>query len=159
MRTNLYIPDEKTEVYERAKAELGDSLSATFVRCLENELRLKQLQQRRIVFDARTADGGASKKAFEGHWLIGSTERPAQFTDESGNIVRFHPSGDVARYAVARSTKGKIVVLYLDENGCRAFAPFDTFEEFRDSPNRHPLALVEAVGKQLGVQVVEELDL
>lgn len=164
MRTTVYVPDDQEGLIERAKAELGDSLSATFVRCIKDALELKQLAEKRIVVEIRDWKGAVSRKAFSGRMLVGREDRGEQFDWPKNHAL--YPS--MVRYAVAESSKTKSIVLlvFTQINSehlaagwyCTMIETFPSFEAFSSAPQL-PMALIEAVSKVLGVLYVEEMDI
>jgi len=157
MKTTVYIPSDKEQMYERAKQELGESISATFVRCLERELEARELATQRIVVEVY--DGTAhriSRKAFEGRWIVGDDSHPEEhhWSEQSG--ARWAGSPDCA---VAQTKKGALVVLsdYSDDQW-KGWAVFNSFEELRAS-EQYPDSLVAAVADVLDIDHIEELDI
>jgi hypothetical protein len=160
MKATIYIPDDKAELYEQAKAKLKDSISETFVHCLENALENLKVSFGRIVVDVEDPDTGhLSKKAFQGAWLIGDeTHGEAYLFDKDKTDA--HAEGE---YAVAHTKKGGIVVACFDRAGAlkvlRTFANYKQFSaaESNDYPG-FPKSLIAAVASELGEEHIEELD-
>lgn len=162
MKATLYIPESKAELYEKAKATLGESISATFVKCLERELQAFETAPGRIVVSLRDRYGRHRTKAFEGVWLVGGPEPKDGEThhfDSDATGVYGHSIS-----SVARTKAGRIVVVTWDENSGDTFTIHQDFEEFREAKhdNRYPAypaSLVSVVGSELGSDNIEELDI
>jgi hypothetical protein len=159
MKTTLYVPDEKVALYERAKEELGESLSSTFIKCLERELAMRKLKTERIVVEVTDRQTDRStKKAFQGRWLVASDRQPEQFWFEGGGA-----SGS-GFYAVAQSAKGTLVVLSGENdeewNELTYHGDFDDFKDAKDGVySRYPDSLIAAVAEELDLDYAEELDI
>jgi hypothetical protein len=103
MKATIYIPDEKAALYEQAKEKLSNSISETFVRCLERALENRRISVGRIVVELQDEPTGRiCKQAFEGAWIIGDENR--------GEQHRFNETKTGLRgggeYSVARTKKG-----------------------------------------------------
>jgi len=160
MKATIYIPDDKAEVYEKAKTTLQDSISQTFVRCLERELENRLVKAERIVVElSHPETGRLSKKAFKGVWLIGSENEGEDF----------HPTedgpGSGGEFSVAKTEGGRIAVLKFNRNNegedLRVFDDFDAFSksEIDNQFQEFPLSLIAAVGDALGIEIIEEMDI
>src|SRR5262245_19394130 len=117
MKTSIYIPDDKQELFECAKTELGDSISATFLRCLERELEAKRAQFGKLTIDLYDPQTERrTKKVFEGRWLIGREVNREVLEGETYSFD-YEATGiqGTAVYAVAQTAKKRIVVVELDE--------------------------------------------
>lgn len=162
MKTSIYIPDDKQQLFERAKTELGESISTTFVRCLERELEAKKLETGRIVVDIYDQrNDRRSKKAFEGRWIIGD--------EDAGETYGFDYEKTGVRgsqeYSVAQTVKGKLVV-YSHSQGetvSTDFEVYEGFEQMRSAEDgnypRHPESLIAAVADALEIDHIEVLDI
>lgn len=161
MKTTIYIPDEKSAIYERAKTELGDSISATFVKCLERELEAKSQSTDRIVVELRDENGRTTRKAFVGRWLVGSAEDSENFwfdKDTEGVSLDGRHQG----FSVALTKAGRFAVVSRGEES-DYFEVYDDFARLSglDSSGypAYPKTLIRAVASEMGVDVVEELDI
>ena len=160
MKATIYIPDDQANVYEEAKEKLGESISKTFVRCLQRELENVKLKTDRIVVDLYDKETGRyAKKAFEGRFIVGSSNEGEDFfwLEESG--IR----GGGA-YSVAVTKANRLAVLYFDHDknvtDLDTFEDFDRFQSAGDSAgDKYPPSLVQAVGAEVGVEVIEDLDI
>ena len=80
-KATIYIPEDKQGIYDQAKTELGDTISATFLRYLERDLWAKRQAMDRIVVEITdTETQRTSRKAFEGRWLVGNERNPEEFS-------------------------------------------------------------------------------
>lgn len=162
MKATVYIPEDKASIYEAAKSELGDTISATFVRCLERELEAKRAQMNRIVVEVTDRTGRTIKKAFEGRWLIEDEEHC--FTKAEEERWGFQGRARGLMYSVAQTKAGRVVVVSGDfGHEVDGFEYYDTVEEFGNAEDggcpRHPVSLIAAVKDCLGLDHVEELDI
>jgi hypothetical protein len=154
MKATVYIPEDKAELYEKAKAELGGTISATFVRCLERELETKRAATDRIVVKIFNRDTERTeKKAFVGRWIVQDEEH---WFDEQTTGVQ---GGGL--YSVAVTKERRIVVVSGPKND-----DFDTFAVHEDlddlcasSTYSYPESLIAAVKNELGIDHIEELDI
>lgn len=163
MKATIYIPDEKADLYERVRTELGGTISATFVRCMERELELKRATMDRIVVEITDRHTErTSKKAFEGRWIVGTERNPEEYHfDQSIDTV----SGG-AVYAVAMTKQSRIVVISGPVSGDEPLDTFEVYEDVDDFASAHcdsypkyPLSLISAVKSELGIDSIEELDI
>jgi hypothetical protein len=159
MKATIYIPDEKYKLYEDAREKLGDSISATFLRCLERELEQQRQAVGRIVVTV-TENERSIKKAFEGRWIIGNATSGERFDFSEDEIVR-HSHG-FEGYSVAVTKAGRIVVLqHMEEQVI--FQVFEDYEDFAEAMDdvypRFPTTLELAVAAELGIDRVEDLDI
>lgn len=162
MKATIYIPEDKAELYEKAKAELGGTISAAFVRCMERELEIKRATMNRIVvkiWDQEKERG--VKKAFEGRWIVGNERFPEEFWfDENKTGI----SGG-GTYAVAVTKQNRIVVASGQKNqDLNSFEVHEDLEDFTEAEvdNRYPMypeSLIAAVKGEFGVDHIEELDI
>lgn len=161
MKATIYIPDDKAELYERAKAKLSDSISQTFLRCLETALEHQRITTERIVLDVVIPNSEHLRKiAFEGAWLIGSATEGETHAFEARSGV----SGG-GPYSVARTKKGGLLVAEFNEYG--DITEWGTFTDYRDFSTaqidgkypKFPESLLSAVASVLGEEHVEELDI
>src|SRR5260370_79704 len=129
MKATIYIPEDKKDLYEKAKSTLNDSISETFVRCLERELSNRKLQTERIVVELEDPHTSRlSKKAFKGAWLIGSESEGERYHTTEGG------PGFGGEFSVARTEAGRLVVIAKHGSGdfpedMRVFADFDEFSK------------------------------
>lgn len=162
MKATIYIPENKSEVYEKAKVELGDSISATFVRCLERELASKRLETERIVVQILDKEERAIKKAFEGRWIVGAGIRAME--DHSFDQENTGIQGGAA-YSVAVTKNGRLVVVAAKSKNddLEEFEVYDDFDEFSTSETgnypRYPASLIAAVADGLDIDHIEDLDI
>jgi hypothetical protein len=164
MKTTLYIPDNKLELYETAKKELGDSVSATFLQCIERELAEKRLRIEQIIVEIQDATTERiEKKAFRGRWILGDAdEGELHVWDEEKTGIR-----GGAHYSVAVTAKNAIAVFDrgTEDGYWDHYAVFSGgFDEFRDSCDsdscaRFPGSLINAVAAELDVNHIEHLDI
>ena len=166
MKVTIYVPDEKHGVYEEAKKELGDTISATFVRCLERELEAQRQATSRIVVDIKDpSTGRISKKAFDGRWIIGTGEDPEPFSFEPDSGI--HTSGEHGGYAVAVTKAGRIFVLEFDSDRdavqYHVEGDFEKFEAASTDDAHHypiyPQSLKQAVAAELEIETIEDLNI
>jgi len=160
MKATIYIPENKSDLYEKAKTELGDSISATFVRCLERELESKRIQTDRIVVEISGDEDRITKKAFEGRWLVGGPGGGEKhFYDETSSI-----QGGGA-YSVALTKRGQIAVCTWDRYDLiRWFTVHPDYDDFSTHVDQggypgYPPTLISAVAAELGIDHVEDLDI
>jgi hypothetical protein len=163
MKATIYIPEDKAAFYEKAKEELGGTISATFVRCIERELEARRLETAKIVVELYDCERDrTTKKAFEGRWLIGDeSEGEPHLFDEEKTGIR-----GGGHYSVALTAKGRIAVLEQDPHQTSS-SSFDVFQDFGELKAaeldgrypKYPDSLVSAVADALGVDHVEHLDI
>ncbi len=153
MKATIYIPEEKAKLYEEAKEKLSDSISETFVRCLETALANKRIETERIIVEIENPENGRiTKKAFEGRWLL--EDETHQFDYEATGIR----GGDT--YSVALTKRGALAVV-TD----RSFELYPGLEDLKRATDgsemypRYPESLVNAVASELGEDRIEELDI
>lgn len=163
MKATIYIPEDKAKVYEDAKEKLGESISKTFVECLERKLENAKLKTGRIVVPVYDKDTGrVTKKCFEGRFLIGGLDRGEDFYyPENSGIQNMAGCGG---YSVALMKADRLAVLHFDSNG--QVICFDVLEDFDELSNaedsgyeKYPPSLVQAVGAEVGVEIIEDLDI
>lgn len=160
MKTSIYIPDEKVGLYEQAKEKLGDSISATFVRCLERELELRRRSVNRIVVEVEGENERPVSKAFEGRWVIGKEDYGEQFAwpEDSG-------LSGVCECSVAITKAGRIVVIQHFQGRLSDFQVFDDFDELKNATidgGRYPMfpdGFIQSVATELDIAHVEELEI
>jgi hypothetical protein len=159
MKATIYVPENKSEIYERAKAELGDSISATFVRCLERELESKRIETGRIVVEIADKEDQMRKKAFEGRWLLGGPGLGEKHFFEEDSAIR----GGAAGYSVALTKRGQLAVCGWDRDDLiRWFVVHPDFDDFSTNVSEsggYPPSLISAVAAQLNIDHVEEIDI
>ncbi|HLX43599.1 MAG TPA: hypothetical protein VKR43_09205 [Bryobacteraceae bacterium] len=159
MKATVYIPEDKAELYEKAKAELGGTISATFLRCLEQELEMKRAATGRIVVTLydRKVDR-VVKKAFVGRWIIFEGEENQFDVTTSGFQCR-------GMYSVAITKERRIVVVSGKKNDTPdTFEVYDDLDDFAaaeamDGDPKYPQGLIAAVKVALGFDHIEELDI
>jgi hypothetical protein len=162
MKATIYIPEDKAALYEKAKEELGGTISATFVRCIERELEAHRLEMDKLIVEVYDRERDRStKKAFNGRWLVGDeSEGEPHLFDEAKTGI----SGG-SRYSVALTARGRIAVLEEDpiKRMSRSFIVFENFEAFKNAEEgqcpKHPESLVSAVADSLDIDHVEHLDI
>lgn len=161
MKATIYIPDDQAKVYEDAKEKLGESISKTFLKCLERELESAKLKTGRIVvglLDEKT--GRYTKKAFEGRFIVGCDEAPEEFSfDEEKTGVR--GGGD---YAVAITKANRLAVLSFNGDGeATDLKVHKDFEDLKNATDDHsptyPETLIQAVAAELDIEHIEEMDI
>jgi hypothetical protein len=165
LKATIYIPEDQSHIYENAKEKLGESISKTFLKCLERELESVRQKTGRIVVEIRDPKTDrVTKKAFEGRFLIGSEDQGEEFHfgEEDGSIR----DAGYSAYAVAitKPPANRLAVLFFDRDGCIDFNVYDDFDEFKSAEidNKYPLypkSLVSAVASELDIDVIEELDI
>jgi hypothetical protein len=161
MKATIYIPDERAEVYEQAKKELGESISATFLKCLQRELEAKRQKTERIVVGLYDGDNDrTTKKSFEGRWLIGDAEGGEKhlFDQERTGISG---GGD---YSVAVTSKGRLVLVTFDhKTDCPQWlAVYESFDDMKNPQRAEdalPESLISAIASELEVDHVEHMDI
>jgi hypothetical protein len=161
MKATIYIPDDQAKIYGDAKEKLGESISKTFLKCLERELESAKLKTGRIVVEiSDEKTDRVTKKAFEGRFIVGSPNNPEMFYFDEGTGV--HGGGG---YAVAVTKANRLVVLGFgrDEN-ITGFTVHDDFDEFKNAEidNRYPMypeTLIQAVAAEVGIEHIEDLDI
>ena len=161
MKATIYIPDAQYKLYEDAREKLGDSISATFLRCLERELEQQRQAVGRIVVTV-TENERSIKKAFEGRWIIGNETNGERF-DFSENDGVSH-TGGFEGYSVALTKAGRIVVLQHRDQEVNDFEVFEDYEDFAGATldggyPRFPTSLELAVAAELDIDRVEDLDI
>lgn len=160
LKATIYIPDEKYSVYEEARDKLGESISATFLHCLERELEAKKQAVKRIVVEVQSANDPevAVKKSFEGRWIIGDAEHGEQFLFDEEH-ERVSGGGD---FSIAITKAGQLVVL-RSHDGYPTFEVSKNYDEFanlRDhNASAFPESLKQAVADSLNIDRIEKLDI
>jgi hypothetical protein len=157
MKATIYIPEDKADLYEKARAELGGTISAAFVRCMERELEAKRAATNRIIVEIYDKDSGRySKKAFEGRWLVGDPRLLEEhvFPEQMGSAL----------FAVAATRQNRIVVVSGEaQEDLVSFEVYSDVEDFASANDagwpRYPESLVAAVKGELGLDHIEELDI
>jgi hypothetical protein len=164
MKATIYIPDDQAKTYEDAKGTLGESISKTFLKCLERELENAKLKTGRVVveiFDEET--GRHTKKAFEGRFVVGSANNPENFYFDPEK-TGIHDAGH-GGYAVAVTKANRLAVLEFNRDGdATQFRVHDDFDDFKGAEvdNRYPMypdTLIQAVAAEVGVEHIEDLDI
>ena len=160
MKATIYIPDDKYSVYEEARQKLGDSISATFLRCLEHELEQQKQAVGRIVVTV-TENDRPVKKAFEGRLIIGDAANGEMFHWSEDEGV--HMAGGFLGYSVAVTKAGRVVILEHSKDA-DTFQVFDDYEDFSSATidNGYPAfpeTLKQAVATELEIDRVEDLDI
>jgi hypothetical protein len=177
-RVNLYIPDAELQSFEKAKSELGESLSSVFVDCLKQ--RLQGLGSSNIVLTFWDEDKKPTiKKSFAGRWIIGDENSPGVWKEsqsiewkrdpkyEGRGTPHGGPIEKVAGYSVAVTSKGQFAVyLHGSTKGSRepALKVYSSLPKLRsyaeanyaDSP---PLNLVLAVERAMSSDKPIEMDI
>lgn len=151
MKTSIYIPDEKQDLFERAKKDLGDSISSTFVRCLEQELENKRHATGRIIVEVQNEHGSPVRKAFEGRWLVGTAETGVSH-DEGQTSTSLATD---KRYSVAVTKRRQLVVLIHGESPYPELRIHSSLDDFGGGD--YPIGLWSDVQFVLGD--VEDLDI
>jgi hypothetical protein len=162
MKATIYIPDDQAKVYEDAKDKLGESISKTFLKCLERELENAKLKTGRIVVDLLDEKSGRyTKKAFEGRFIVGSDQSPEAFSfDEEKTGIR--GGGD---YAVAITKANRLAVLSFngdrDATGLTVHDDFDELKSALDDGRypTYPETLIQAVAAEMDIEHVDEMDI
>ena len=163
MKATIYIPDDQAKIYEYAKEKLGESISKTFVKCLERELRNARLKLGRIVFDLYDEKTDrVQKKSFEGRFIVGTENQPEKFLfDEEVEGMR-----GGGGYAVAVTKGGRLAVFTFDNHQEQIvrFTKYEDFDEFKNAEmdNRYPMypeSLVQAVASEVGIERIEDMDI
>jgi hypothetical protein len=164
MKATIYIPDDQSKIYEDAKEKLGDSISKTFLRCLERELENAKLRTGRIVVEIHDVDTGrVSKKAFEGRFIVGDESSPEEFRFSGGEGIT-HSRGH-GGYAVASTKANRIVVLEFDsDNNVTDMSVHDNYDDFAGAQvdggyPQYPETLIQAVAAELEFDRIEDLDI
>lgn len=164
MKATIYISADQAKVYEDAKSKLGESISKTFLRCLERELKNAKAETGRIVIDILDSETGRhAKKAFEGRFLVGDANHGEEFQFDPQK-TGVSGGGD---YSVALTKAGRIAVLEFNDDGeISSMAVHENFEEFKaattDGTPSYPLypdALIQAVASEMDIEHIEELDI
>jgi len=152
VRTSIYIRDTDQELFEWAKKEAGDSLSAIFADALreykrskDKEAELEEEGFEKIVVEVTNPHTGySSKKQFEGRWVI----MEFQSSEVDQGIT----------HSAAYTKHGRIVVLQDDKHGTtEQFDVYDTITQLDQSD--YPKDFVSAVANELGEEHVEVLDI
>lgn len=114
-RTTIYVKDTDIPIVERAKKELGESLSQIFVECLQKRLEkldIKPGEMEKIVLEFWDPNQPGIfkkifKKSFQGRWLLHDVEPEGQ---EGSGVWWDHNF----RYSVAITGKGNLVLYTTD---------------------------------------------
>ena len=160
MKATIYIPEEKAKIYEDAKEKLGESISKTFLNCLERELENARLKTERIVVEINYEQADhPTKKAFEGRFIVGTLNSPFEVVGDPG---LWKP----VSYAVAITRANRLVVLTFDphEEEYTDLAVHEDFEEFKNQmiDNQFPVypeSLIHAVAAAMDIEHIEDLDI
>jgi hypothetical protein len=159
MNKTIYIRDEDTPVWDRARELAGDKLSPVIVDSLKRFIAQKEREElawkgfERIELGFLDADdhGMPKRKAFMGQWIIPPDKAVDSTSDDP---ERSH------LFAVARTAKGAFVIYswYEDMDGesPREFTVFQSLAEAA-ATSSHNYAAVKAI-EILGVPI-EELDI
>lgn len=160
----LYVKDSDLPLWEKAQAELGESVSSLFADCLRQRLEEKAREKEQDTVLGRMEkikltfwnenDEPVIVKSFVGRWLVNDLE-PEQ--DQSG--VSW---GANDRYSVAQTKQGKLVVYT-----CGDLAPtmeiYNSFEDMRGAKDgiypRYPENLIAETAAALRRPYEIELDI
>lgn len=159
MNKTLYIRDEDTPIWDRARELAGDKLSPIIVTGLKRFIAEKEAEEAEskgfgrieVSYNDASDHGIPKRKAFTGKWIY-TPDKPLQLTSEEGYVSH--------HYAVGQTAKGNFVFLSWDEDpegrGNYYFRVFPSLEAAAADDNLNPAAR-QAI-KKLGV-AVEELDI
>jgi len=96
----LYVKDADTDLIEKAKEKLGDSLSAAFVDCIKERMGLAN---RKITLGIWDNTGKPNlKRSFTGRWVVGN-ERKGMPTKDRGKNRGME-------FSIAVTEKGQFVI-------------------------------------------------
>jgi hypothetical protein len=155
----IYIRDEDTPLWDRAKELAGEKLAPVIVDGLRKYVAQREAEEaaargfERIVLSYQDADDNLipKKKAFTGKWIIPTT-KPFDLHDEDGS--------ETDRYAVAITAKNAAVIYHWTEDGEHFFGKhFRVFPSLKDAAaDKHVRwAAIKAI-ETIGVPV-DELDI
>ena len=159
MKATIYIPDDQAKVYQDAKEKLGESISKTFVRCLERELENERGKIRRIVFECvNSYSGEMSKKAFEGRFIVGTEDGGGKIEGPANS-----PAGwEICDcYSVAVTKANRLAVLQFvtaHPETVAEFKVFDNLDEFK-AAGYPPILIYTVEGCLHYERNVEDLDI
>jgi len=159
MNKTIYVRDEDTPVWDRAKELAGEKLAPVIIDGLKKYIAQKEAEEavtrglERILLSFQDADDNLipKKKAFNGKWIIPIT-KPFDVSDEDGS--------EIDRYAVAITAKNAVVICYWKEDPEHFYGKhFKVFPSFKDAAaDKHvKWAAIQAI-ETIGVPV-EELDI
>ncbi len=155
----IYIRDEDTAVWDRAKELAGEKLAPVIVDGLKKYVAQRETEEaqgrgfERIVLSYQDGDDNLipKKKAFTGRWII-PTAKPFDLHNEEGS--------EVDRYAVAITAKNAAVIYYWTEDAEHFFGKhFRVFPSLKDAAANLDVkwAAIKAI-ETIGVPV-DELDI
>jgi hypothetical protein len=160
MNKTLYLPDDETETWEKARKLANDRLSPVIVKALKEFVTSKSAEARgferiELAFADKDDNGLPKRKAFYGRWIFPPRE-PLKYWNEDGT------DGDF--YCVAVTAKDN-VVMYTWSEGVDGGEHYITHKRFRVYPSLAKAAedptvnvAARAASEELGVPV-EELDI
>lgn len=159
MNKTLYIRDEDTQIWDRARELAGDKLSPIIVAGLKTFIANKEAEEAEskgfgrieVSYNDASEHGIPKRKAFSGKWIY-TPDEPLQLPSEDGLTVYF--------YAIAQTAKHNYAFLSWEEGwqgeSNHRFQVFSTLEAAAGNKNLNAAAR-QAI-KKLGV-AVEELDI
>jgi len=164
--TTLYIKDADLPMVEKAKKELGDSLSSIFIDCIRQ--RIEQIpapkgETGKITVETRNSSSARTiRKTFEGRWLIDENDKLTAENDENSAIQW----DNYVTYRLAQTRKGALVVYACDPNdddGEATMEVYDSFDDLKtaedDNAPRYPDNVIAAFADALGEPYDIELDI
>lgn len=159
MNKTLYIRDEDSQVWDRARELAGDKLSPIIVAGLKKFIANKEAEEAEskgfsrieVAYNDARAHNIPKRKAFHGRWLY-TQDKPLELSSEDGGITYY--------YAIAQTAKGNFVFLSWERDhegtGNYLFQVFPSLEAAAADKDLNSAARVAI--KKLGVRV-EELDI
>jgi hypothetical protein len=158
----LYVKDADTELVEKARKRLGDSLSSVFIDCVRKQLEeLKPPRSGDLHKITLEVGCPPMRKSFEGRWILGDDRRGIEAEPDESGVQWNH---DV-QYSVALTKRGAVVVYeYEDGNEAGKMEIFDTFEDMKDTTMdigypRFPRNIIAETAAALGKSYEVELDI
>ena len=159
MNKTLYIRDEDTQIWDRARELAGDKLSPIIVAGLKKFIANKEAEEAaskgfgriEVSFNDAGDHNIPKRKAFNGKWIY-PPEKPLEFSTEDGYTTFY--------YAIAQTAKGNFAFLSWEVDhegkGNYRFKVFPSLELAAEHKSLNAAAR-QAI-KKLGV-AVEELDI
>lgn len=159
MNKTLYIRDEDTQVWDRARELAGDKLSPVIVAGLKSFIANKEAEEAEskgfgrieVSYNDASEHGIPKRKAFSGKWIY-TPDEPLELASEDGITI--------FSYAIAQTAKRNFAFLSWETDwegkGNYRFQVFPTLEAA--AANKNLNAAARQAIKKLGV-AVEELDI
>lgn len=160
----LYVKDPDLEIINRAKSELGDSLSAVFMDCVRQRLERRaepapDKMEKIVLVMWNQNEQPVIRKSFVGRWLAGGPSEGRRADDDSHEWPRN------IQWSIAQTQRGAIVAYTQDPKGYSAptMEVFENFDDFKDAENSaglcFPQNIIAEVAHELGEPYEIELDI